>query len=429
MKISNTELGYLKSIEDSVDLFLKSKTQTPSSSHEMFRVTERALAHVVPDTRFHVTLSNRTDCAPFIMGVYPDAKELNAKAEVLLTLMEEGKQENFLKEWAAIKDWIVEIDARILTKGSPICVDDGAQFVAILCHEVGHVLGGNPLALVENYAKQKKMYSKAERMILSKNPLIRKCALPMFVCTSQFRIVAKNIGDGMNKEIRADHYIPDEYRESMITYMENHIINNPDKAIFITTKEEFDTEQKTSIAFSRECIRLMRHRRDALKNSIKQQYNKGGSKYMVDMASDIGREAMGYDPSTDSTNTVYENCALRQLNADVMECTAQATAILENASVTPRDISILSIQVDDINTVDQKLFVVHTIYDYLEILEAQKEKILKKYNGNSPEKATISQDAMIGQLNEILQRVMKIDVSNVGDRYGIFVKYPKGYEG
>ena len=112
-----------------------------------------------------------------------------------------------------------------------------------------------------------------------------------------------------------------------------------------------------------------------------------------------------------------------------MECTAQATAMLENASVTPRDISILSIQVDDINTVDQKLFVVHTIYDYLEILQAQKEKILKKYNGNSPEKATISQDAMIGQLNEILQRVMKIDVSNVGDRYGIFIKYPKGYEG
>lgn len=428
MKISNTELGYLKSVEECVDMYLKSKKPRPHREHEIFRVLERALTHIVPDARFHVICSETKTDNPFIMGVYPDPKELNAKAETLLTYMEEGKSEQFMKEWASIKDWIVEVDARILTKGNPICVDDGAQFVAIVCHEIGHVLGGNALSLIENYARQKRMYSKAERMILSKNPLVRKFALPMFVCTSQFRLIWKNANGGVRDEIRADHYIPDEYREAMVSYVENHVLPYPVRTQLITTKSDFDTDQQTSIAFSNESIRMMNRRRDVLKNSIKAQYDKGNSKYMSDLVADIGKNAMGYDPEKDETNAVYERTALDRLKRDVQYCTEAATALLEGASVTPRDIAILRVQVDDIDTVDQKLFIVHTIYDYMEILQAQKEKILKKQSGD-PAKATMLQDAQLKELNEILQKVMKIDVSGVGDRYGIFIKYPKGYEG
>lgn len=428
MKVSNSELGYLKSIEDCVNIYLKSPSPKLSKQHAIFRIMERALVHVVPDTRFHVILSDGKTDAPFIMGIFPDVKELNAKAETLLTYMEEGRTEQYMKEWASIKDWIVEVDSRILTKGNPICVDDGEQFVAILCHEVGHVLGGNALSLIENYAYQKRVYTKAEKMILSKNPLIRKFALPMFVCTSQFRLVWRNTNGNLKDEIRADHYIPDEYREAMISYVENHILTNPVRSQLVTTKEDFDNDQKTSIAFSKECIRMMGRRRDVLKNSIKAQYDKGNSEYMSDMVSSIGKEAMGYDPEKDETNLIYENCVMRSLTADVTECTIKATSLLEATSVTPRDISILRVQADDISTVDQKLFIVHTIYDYLEALQAQKEKILKKQGADSS-KAAFVQDAQIKELNEILQKVMKIDVSGVGDRYGIFIKYPKGYEG
>ena len=45
----------------------------------------------------------------------------------------------------------IAVDFRLLTKGQSICVDDGNQFVAILCHELGHVTFENPKRLLENY--------------------------------------------------------------------------------------------------------------------------------------------------------------------------------------------------------------------------------------------------------------------------------------
>ena len=428
MKVSNMELDYLRSIEDSVNMYLKSKAPTPSPNHEMIRTTERCLTHIIPDAKFKVIISCKPSTGvPFVMGVYPDMKELNGKADTLLTFMEEGRTEQFMKEWASIKNWVIEVDQRILTKDNPICLDDGAQFVALLCHEIGHVLGGNALGLIENYARQKKMYSRAERMIFSKSPLIRKFTIPIFVCTSQFRLILRNGNSNVRDEIRADHYIPNEYREAMISYVENHIINSPVQGQMIATKDTFDNDQQVSIAFSKECIRMMKHRRDVLKNSIKAQYDKGSSKYMSDMVADIGKEVMGYDPEEDETNFIHENAAMESIERVIDDCTKQARQLLETTSVTPRDISILRVQVDDISTVDQKLFIVHTIYDYIEALQAQKEKILRK----NPEstKATMVQDAQIEELNDILKRVMKVDVSGVGDRYGVFVKYPKGYEG
>ena len=151
---------------------------------------------------------------------------------------------------------------------------------------------------------------------------------------------------------------------------------------------------------------------------------------MKNLVHRIGQVVMGYDPEKDETNAVYENSAMRCLERDVDECTRYADALFEATDVTQRDISILQVQADDIKTVDQKLFVVHTIYDYIEILESQKSKLTKKISNPDVLRTTLAPyDAKIKTLYTIRDNVMKMNVSDVGDRYGIFVKYPKGYEG
>ena len=430
MKVSNLELKYLNAIADTVDSFLKSKNKTIPANHELFQIIARCLSHVTPGMEFHPYLVNMSsDKDAFIVAIYPDMEELEKKSVTLLDYMNEGKTDAFLKEWADIKNWNIEIDSRLLTKGSPLCVDDGNQFVAILCHELGHVMAESPLRLMKNYVHQKKTYDKIGSMIISKNPLVRKFALPMFVHTLQFKVILRK-NDNVKEEIRADHYVPDEYREDLISYFDNHILSNPDRSNIIVSQEDFDNEQNTSIVFSREVIHMIKRRREVLKTSIKAQYDNGSSKYMTDMVTKIGKTAMGYDPVKDETNTVYESSMLRMFDMDVEECLTEGIALIESATVTPRDISILQVQAEDIKTVDQKLFVVHTIYDYLEILQEQKEKLLKKSsNPDIFEKTGFPQDAQIKILNDILATVMKKNVSDVGDRYGIFVKYPKGYEG
>ena len=432
MKVSSTELKFLDTIANSVDSYLKSKNKKINSEHELFRIIARSLPHLTPGMEFNVYVRQMSNLNedPFIMAIYPDLEELDVKSKSLIELMNEGKTQDFLKEWAEIKKWAVEIDSRILTKGNPLCVDDGRQFVAIMCHELGHALGGNPLRLIENYIYQQKVSNKIGDMIISKNPMVRKFALPMFVHTLQFKIILKNGASNLKEEIRADHYIPNEYREDFIAYIEHHILPNPAVSKIVVSGKEFDNQQTVSIRFSKEVVSMMRHRRDVLKNSIKAQYDNDNSDYMRNMVTKIGKSSMGYDTETGETNSVFEGSMLRCLESDLVEYTNSVQTMLEAASVTARDISILQVQAEDINTVEQKLFVVHTIYDYIEILQTQKEKMLKK--SSNPElliQKGCPQDIQIKTLNEILEKVMKKDVSNVGDRYGIFIKYPKGYEG
>ena len=365
MKISDLESRYLASIADVVNTFLSSPEKKITDNHALFRVIEQCLIHVVPDMRFHPYLVHGSNSNPFIMGIYPSTKELDTKSSKLLSAMNEGNTEQFMKEWTGIRDWYVEIDPRILTKGNRLCVDDGDQFVAILCHEVGHVLNRNPMQLLQNYMEHKRTMGRAEAMLMSKNTIIRKFALPMFVHTLQFKIFVKNIANSnkLNDELMADNYIPEQYRGAMVSYVENHILLDPSSSDILTTNEDFDRQQKVAISFSRECINMMRKRRSVLKNSIKAQYDQNNSKYMSNLVSDIGKAAMGYDPETDETNAVQERVMLRCLESDIADCIETATKLLEAATVTSRDIAILQVQADDIQTVDQKLFIVHTIYD------------------------------------------------------------------
>lgn len=430
MKVSETELKFLHVISDTVNTFLKSKNKTITNNHELLKIIKRCLPHIAPGMEFNpyfvkVDSSNN----PFILGIYPDLDELDAKSKIMIEHMDNGKTAEFLKEWASIKKWHIEIDSNVLTKGHRLCVDDGDQFVALLCHEVGHAVSGSPMALMKNYVYSKKVSNKLEAMITSKNPLVRKFALPMFVHTLRFKLVLKD-ADSIREELAADHFVPNEYRGALISYMENHILNSPDYSNIVTTKEDFDNEQRTSINFNKEAIRMMQRRKEVLKSYISAQYSKDDSTYMKDVVARMGKVAMGYNPDTNETNEVYEASSLRCLESDIIESEKKLSDLMESTTVTPRDIAILQVQADDIDTVDQKLFVVHTIYDYLEILHNQKAKILKKSsNPEMLEKAGLVQDEQIKTLNGILDKVMKIDTSKVGDRYGVFVKYPKGYEG
>ena len=253
----------------------------------------------------------------------------------------------------------------------------------------------------------------------------------MFIALNGFKVIIKNAGRSVDNEIRADHFIPMEYREAVIAYFDNHILNSPYKSRFIVSYEDAVNTQNTACTFSASVVNLVKTRRTALKNSVKAQYDTGNSPYIKSLCQKIGKDAMGYDPENDETNVTYESSMLRCFDSSVSECEKEADMLFETASVSARDISILQVQIDDVNTSEQKLFVVHTIYDYLEILQDKRQKILKKCKGdlNEARKFTAQYDAQISQLNQMLDKVMKIDTSDDNRRFGIYIKYPKGYEG
>lgn len=432
MQLSNNEMSYLKSIANMVDEFLHSKAPKMNKNHQLFKFMERSLPHLVPNKSFHVELVEiTTSVDPFIMRVFPDWIELNNKSEELFTAMNNGKAQEFFKAYDGIRTFHIEIDERLLTKGQSLCVDDGNQFVGILCHEIGHVTFGNNLSLLSTYMECKQIYDKSAAMMMNKNPLVRKLCLPMFLASSSFKLVLKKATSTMPEEIMADSYVPDEYKGDLIAYFDNHVMNNPDKGKFLMSDEEYKSKQKTTCVFSRNIISNVKKRRKIMKSAFKAQYDTEDSPYLKKFVAWLGKDALGYDAETGITNEVYENSVLRCFELDNAACNNKAAILQEQADVTPRDISVLMVQVDDIQTSEQKLFCVHTIYDYMEILNAKKEKVLKKHKGNVEEakRYTAGYDQQLDQLNTILKRVMSIDVSDNGKQYGLFIRYPKGYEG
>ena len=99
--------------------------------------------------------------------------------------------------------------------------------------------------------------------------------------------------------------------------------------------------------------------------------------------------------------------------------------ITESAKVTTRELDILDVQVDNIQTPEDKMYYIHKVYDYIEAIDSE----YVKKNKDAKVRPDIIKDTRLDKLNAIRAKILSTKVSDGGDRYGLYVKYPAGYEG
>lgn len=428
-KLSSSEIAQLKIIEDEVNEYLRSKQTNPVTATGINVALKRIIPKALMPTKRVTIIWNDNARKPFIMSITPDISELYEKSEKISELLNDPKTHNMdmVKAWADIDQWYLEIDTRVLTKNDRLCVDDGAQFVALLCHEIGHVMMENPLRLFYNYRSQSLQFSTMEKLMLSNSKIIRSIMLPMYTHTLQFMIVVKGKHDSKKCEVAADMFVPDEYKGSLVSYMNNHLLTTPASSNLVVDEVDFDKEQKLGIALSKESIEMLKDRRDLLNKQIQNQYNsQDGGFFHKNLMMFIGRNLTGYNPDDDmyitGLKTLMENAYTREYS----EMSSRAEKILtEAAKITTRDLDILSIQVDDIHTPEDKMYLIHKVYDYIEAIDAE---VIKKAKSpkDIPDKI---KDSRLDRLSAIRTKILATKVSDTGDKYGIFVKYPEGYEG
>lgn len=428
--LSNSEMTQLRVIEDEVNEYLRSKQNNPVACVGINSALKRIIPRALMPTKHVNIIWNSRARSPFIMSITPDINELYEKSEKINELMNDPKSRNadIIKQWADIDTWYIEIDTRVLTKGNRLCVDEGAQFVALLCHEIGHVMTENPIRLINNYKQKSLEFSMMEKLMLSNSKTMRAIMLPMYTHTLQFFILVRDRNNARDCEFAADRYIPDDYRGALVSYMNDHILLDPDASRLVIDEDTFDKEQCVGIKLSKESVEMLKNRRDALNSQIQNQYNsQDNGVFHKQLMKFIGRKITGYDPEEDKyitgLKTITENAYLREYAA--MESKAAST-LMEAAKVTSREIDILSIRADNITSPEEKMYIIHKIYDYMEAIDAENAKKAKK-NDNIPKDI---KDTRLDKLNAVRVKVLAADIHDTSaSKYNIIVNYPSGYEG
>lgn len=426
MKLSSQEIAYLDVIRDTVNDFLQSKQMDPKRS-SIAKAVERNLSRCTPGMTIHTEWVDTRDA--YVAAIYPDIRELNDKSDKLMGILldPKAKSADYLEAWCSIKNWYLNLDPRICTKGNPLCVDDGEQFVAIICHELGHVMTRDPMEFLVNFKEEKNRIDRMTMMALHKSPIVRKLVLPIFVATSSFVVVLQDPNRHGELEYMADSYVPEEYSGAMVSYMENHVLNTVDRTHLIKSESQYDNDQKTAIVFSHQALELMTKRRNVLRGRLRSASVAAPNAYMKEMVNFISKGIAGYDAATDVENPVEESRIVRYLNDQLATCEAMIP-ILEAHKVTERDLTLLSIDIDGIESTDDKLYCIQTIYDYIDDVTQETKKRLKGIKDEKYITSELSKDSRLIVLNKMRDQVINTKIKEP-DQYGVFVKYPKGYEG
>ena len=359
----------------------------------------------------------------FIMCCYPDYEELNQLSESLALNLHET-DDKFRAVWNGIRRWHIEIDERLLKKGTPITVDNGSQFVAILCHELGHILNTFPLKLLWNYRMSEACSSMFYKLLMSDpGKFVVKLLLPIYVIGNSFRILISRPGHEL-EEIRADYMVPDQYKPFLIDYTKNHILTNAETASgIVMTHKDNDKEIKSGIQFSNQCIQLMKKRSTILSLHLESFGKLSPSKYIGEFCNFLVDAAI---PNELRKQYVFMEGYQRAFE----KAEGKVDAALESIKVTERDMMLLQIDIDSMKSLDDKTYVVNTICDYIEALEKEREKALKKCKDRKTMPPESLVDDRLPRLYKMKQEVMATKITtNDAPMASVYVKYPAGYEG
>ena len=426
------EMSQIKLLENEVDKYLSSKMNSPKTAFTLNKVLSMVINNaLLPSKNISVIWVDKP-MHPFLMAIYPSTNELYEKSEELSNIMSNPKTNNmeFVKKWSEITNWSILIESRLLTKGDRFCVDSGAEFIALLYHEVGHVFTESPMRLISNYKLAMLNFNMMEKMILTKSKIARLLLMPMFVGTLTFSIIlGESTKDATAKEIAADMYVPSDYRGALLAYIDNHILNSPESKRILVQKEDFDNAQNVTIEFSRSSIEMLRTRRDMLARAIQSQYHNPTSlPYHKELMKFIGRGLLGYSPDDDRYLSASMQAATENaFNRDYKIVNESAhRAVLEAAKITDRELDVLQVQIQDISTPEDKMYFIHKVYDYIEAIGSEDKKLFEKRK-SIPETLAIK-DNRLERLSNMRKEILSKDVSS-HDRFGLYIKYPAGYEG
>jgi hypothetical protein len=299
------------------------------------------------------------------------------------------------------------------------------EVTAILLHEIGHILMSNSIVCRFERAKEYitlKFDTRTKRLV----PIIPIIKQLFNIVTLQ--IFSNHFNIQLVKEKKADELAFREgYGQELYDILGKLIANGKGERVRRSEKD-MDKDIEVTIDWLVVNIKELEYRKDRLKRSIKILKLTTPSLYLSKQLDEIHNKVFKNDDSEMLEKAVVINEAFILSNLNDKKMKAPMGALDRSGRVvklSPRDLDVYRAELERINTVDDKIFLLERLYDLLEIAEYAKYMI-----ETDPRRVTQSEqtiDMYIKHVHDLIAEVNSRKTAKT--KYGLYIKYPADYEG
>lgn len=394
---------------------IKTKSNVQGNIDSIVRVLKRLF-----DLKFNISIINNDGNQFFGMNIFPTTSTMDSIINSILN--DKSKADTAVELWQKNDTWYLEMDS-ILLYDTQLNANP-SEIVAVLLHEIGHIVYSNSIPQrvnkVMKYTVMTLEYS-VKHLIqfhrvrqLFQTVIIEACSSKNFHYTNTD---TERIADQFVVKMGYAHEL-DNFIGKLITTQGNGKVNRPDS--------EMDDDVRTFVKWSVENISELEYRKTRLKQSLQNELLRNPSKFVRTVFDNIRRSFFGSDADS------YKALVIEQyLVADCKKIVRESILdIFDNIGkikkISQSDIDFLALNVEKIDNNDDKIYVLDLLYDKLDLVNLA----LTYIGQGKQDKVSQSKQTLQGyhaQLEKLRQRVLTLQLPD--KQYGVFIKYPKGYEG
>lgn len=362
----------------------------------------------------------RTDVF-FGMRVYPIKNSLDVVTNVLVgflndpeKLTKDNLEYNINKYFNKLNvdqkiEYIIEIDGRMISDKAMNVSPE--EMTSILLHEIGHIVyefNENIKRICYNFSLTLIKYN----AYLSFLPKMRikgnRYLLYLYIINS-----FTNMGYSLKYEKKADSFAVINGYGNELTSVLNKILNNGMHSNNINKKSKdiYSDDDKFAKWTIQTLINLEKRQRDIMRE-IGVQKNIEKSPYLKIIFDKI------IDDLKLNRTSIYDQKVVEEACDTILQ---EGLNIFTKPKVRQRDIDEIQIDIEAMQDYDDKIVILNKIHKRLE----QVESAMVKFENDKRMMDILT--TYQSQLKELLSRLLNTKV--VAKQYGVFIKYPKGYEG
>ena len=360
----------------------------------------------------------------FGMCVYPSPEEINKLTQMLLDVNTSmADVERVHVEFMTKSTHIIEIDS-ILLYDHNLNASAG-EVTAILLHEIGHIIASNSIVCRFERAKEYmtiKFDNKTRKLI----PILPFIKNLFNIATLQ--IFSNHFNMQLAKERQADELACKEGYGMELHNILGKLIANGKGERVKRSQKDMDKDIEITIDWLIVNVKELEYRKNKLYKSIKILKMHTPSKYLANQLDKIKRDVFKDDNKEMIEKAAVINEAFIISNVKDKNHKAPSGALERSGKVVklhPRDLDIYRAELERVDTVDDKIFLLERLYDLLDIAEYAKRMCVENPKMVLQSEQTINM--YIERIHDLIKEVNSKKITKT--KYGLYIKYPADYEG